>query len=368
MSIQVNSGATAVNWEALLSKLGDVQQTTDAAGKTSFTVTMQVGGETKTCTFGIPDDLEIPKTIDDAAINSLCDKLLAGKDLLNFSDADIKEIRDNLTNIFKELQTSDAAPAASGASLKKTIMFDLYRMMALLVEVAQKQRDAAREQRLAENMQIQSSILAQAEQQRTAAVTAMIASFACCAIQLGASAYVIGKETAAFKTQVNTLETSGVNAAKAGLSEVKTELANFEGDVMHGAKNNVPLTPEARDAKIAELKLEVAAGEKKLDSAYEARRSDLDYMQATRDFAKFETYNTMLNAAGQVVQGLISNVNQIMQSKATEKEAERQKASEDLDQTKDLFGQAQELVNEVIKLMQSVIAAESQSMRDAIQV
>ena len=365
MSIQVNSGATAVNWEALLSKLGDVQQTTDAAGKTSFTVTMQVGGETKTCTFGIPDDLEVPKTIDEAAINSICDKLLAGKDAFNLSDADVKEIRDNLTSIFKELQTVDAA---SGASPKKTIMFDLYRMMALLVEVAQKQRDAAREQRLAENMQIQSSILAQAEQQRTAAVTAMIASFACCAIQLGASAYVIGKETAAFKTQVDTLETSGVNAAKAGLSEVKTELANFEGDVMHGAKNNVPLTPEARDAKIAELKLEVAAGEKKLDSAYEARRSDLDYMQATRDFAKFETYNTMLNAAGQVVQGLISNVNQIMQSKATEMEAERQKASEDLDQTKDLFGQAQELVNEVIKLMQSVIAAESQSMRDAIQV
>ena len=365
MSIQVNSGATAVNWEALLSKLGDVQQTTDAAGKTSFTVTMQVGGETKTCTFGIPDDLEVPKTIDEAAINSICDKLLAGKDAFNLSDADVKEIRDNLTSIFKELQTVDAA---SGPSPKKTIMFDLYRMMALLVEVAQKQRDAAREQRLAENMQIQSSILAQAEQQRTAAVTAMIASFACCAIQLGASAYVIGKETAAFKTQVDTLETSGVNAAKAGLSEVKTELANFEGDVMHGAKNNVPLTPEARDAKIAELKLEVAAGEKKLDSAYEARRSDLDYMQATRDFAKFETYNTMLNAAGQVVQGLISNVNQIMQSKATEMEAERQKASEDLDQTKDLFGQAQELVNEVIKLMQSVIAAESQSMRDAIQV
>lgn len=365
MSIQVNSGATAVNWEALLSKLGDVQQTTDAAGKTSFTVTMQVGGETKTCTFGIPDDLEVPKTIDEAAINSICDKLLTGKDAFNLSDADVKEIRDNLTRIFKELQTVDAA---SGASPKKTIMFDLYRMMALLVEVAQKQRDAAREQRLAENMQIQSSILAQAEQQRTAAVTAMIASFACCAIQLGASAYVIGKETAAFKTQVDTLETSGVNAAKAGLTEVKTELANFEGNVMHGAKNNVPLTPEARDAKIAELKLEVAAGEKKLDSAYEARRSDLDYMQATRDFAKFETYNTMLNAAGQVVQGLISNVNQIMQSKATEMEAERQKASEDLDQTKDLFGQAQELVNEVIKLMQSVIAAESQSMRDAIQV
>ena len=365
MSIQVNSGATAVNWETLLSKLGDVQQTTDAAGKTSFTVTMQVGGETKTCTFGIPDDLEVPKTIDEAAINSICDKLLAGKDAFNLSDADVKEIRDNLTSIFKELQTVDAA---SGPSPKKTIMFDLYRMMALLVEVAQKQRDAAREQRLAENMQIQSSILAQAEQQRTAAVTAMIASFACCAIQLGASAYVIGKETAAFKTQVDTLETSGVNAAKAGLSEVKTELANFEGDVMHGANNNVPLTPEARDAKIAELKLEVAAGEKKLDSAYEARRSDLDYMQATRDFAKFETYNTMLNAAGQVVQGLISNVNQIMQSKATEMEAERQKASEDLDQTKDLFGQAQELVNEVIKLMQSVIAAESQSMRDAIQV
>jgi len=45
----------------------------------------------------------------------------------------------------------------------------------------------------------------------------------------------------------------------------------------------------------------------------------------------------------------------------------QQQQQEELEQTKDLFGQAQNLVDSVVQLMQAVSAAESQSMRDAIQ-
>ena len=47
MSIQVNSGANAVNWATLLGKIGEVSQTESAegvAGATSVTITTNVNG------------------------------------------------------------------------------------------------------------------------------------------------------------------------------------------------------------------------------------------------------------------------------------------------------------------------------------
>ena len=48
--------------------------------------------------------------------------------------------------------------------------------------------------------------------------------------------------------------------------------------------------------------------------------------------------------------------------------AEQKEAEEGLDQTKDLFQQAQTLVDNVVQLMKAVTSAETQSMRDTIQV
>jgi hypothetical protein len=56
-----------------------------------------------------------------------------------------------------------------------------------------------------------------------------------------------------------------------------------------------------------------------------------------------------------------------MSAEATMLGSEQEKERDQLDQTKNLFDQAQGLVDSVIQLMQAVAAAESQSMRDAIQ-
>lgn len=590
MSIQVNSAASSVNWESLLSRIGDVQKTATPEGKESVTLTMQVGSEPRTYSFGVPDDLELPATVDQAAIDSLCAKLAADKNLFKLSDADIQALKQALT-------TALSSVPAPSASQTKGVMYDLYRLMALLVEVAQKQRDASREQRKSENEAIQASILAQAAQQRTAAITSMIASFACCAAQVGLSLYMLGKQSGAYSDQSSSLKTSGVESARQNLQMTKVadtsanatkQLADVRAEVGQNAsgvegktvaqnvqdgfadsraslqrldaakaelqsngeklqmyevlKNNAGdikstdlpeegaiknayakyeaylkkveemmpegdkaanlklmddfvrmkqnfsnLSPQdkawvmdmqmkwpgakdigdltsaelkanintAYENRIAELKTaihnapaqietlrlqyrtavksdlqrfeseynsalhdkaelpadaspaQIEAADKKLaqagdnlklarataadklaakdittakeraldietahsvlKSAHDIRNEDAKFLEATRDIQKFEAYNNIVYACGNVAQSLVQNINALMQANATEKGADQQKAQEELDQTKDLFNQAQDLVNQVIQLMQAVSAAESQSMRDAIQ-
>lgn len=591
MSIQVNGNANSVNWEALLGKLGDVQKTTGADGKESLTLTMTIGDETRVITFGAPNDLELPQAVDQSAIDTLCAKLAASKDALQLSDTDIQAVRDAMTKMLAEI-----APSVNPKS--QTVMFDLYRLMALLVEVAQKERDAAREQRLAENTCVQKSILAQASRQRMAAVISMAASFACCAIQVGFSLAMLSKQGGAYSDQASSLKTSGVESARQNLQMTKVadtsanatkQLADVQAEVGQKAsgvqgktvaqnvndgfadsraaqqrldtakaelqsnteklqmyevlKNNAgdikaenlpeegPLktayakyeaylqkvdqmmpegnkadniklmddfvrmkqnfsslspqdkawvmdmqmqTPGAKDIgdltsaelkanintayenKIAELKTEIhnapnqietlrvqyraaiksdvqrfeseynsalhdktelkpdasaaeveavdkklgqasdnlklarATGAEKLAAkdittakeratdvetahtevkrAHDIRSEDTKFLEATRNIQKFEAYNNIVYAVGNVAQNIIQNINALLQANATEEGAAQQKAQEELDQTKDLFSQAQELINDVIQLMQAVLSAETTSMRDAIQV
>ncbi len=591
MSIQVNGNATSVNWEALLGKLGDVQKTTGTDGKEALTLTMQVGGETKTLNLGVPSDLELPETVDQSAIDTLCAKLTASKDLLNLSDEDIKALREALTATLTAI-TPSITPKSKG------VMFDLYRLMALLVEVAQKQRDATRDLRRAESAMIQTSILAQASQQRTAAITSMIASFACCAVQVGLSLYMLGKQGGAYKDQASSLKTSGVESARQNLqmtkvadtpanatkqladvraevgqkvsgvegktvaqnvqdgfadsrnalqrldsakaelqsngeklqmyevlknnagdikstdlpeegaiknayakyeaylkkveemmpegdkaanlklmddfvrmkqnfsnlstqdkawvmdmqmkwpgakvigdltsaelkanintayanriaelktaiknapdqietlrlqyrTAVKSDLQRFESEYNSALHDKAELKPdataaeiEAVDKKLAQaadnLKLARATAADKLAAkdittpkeraldietahttvkrAHEVRNEDAKFLEATRDIQKFEAYNNIVYAIGNVAQNIVQNINALIQANATEKNAQQQKSQEELDQTKDLFNHAQELISQVVQLMQAVSSAEATSMRDAIQV
>lgn len=591
MSIQVNGNATSVNWEALLGKLGDVQKTTGADGKESLTLTMTVGDETKVITFGAPNDLELPEVVDQTAIDSLCAKLADGKDILNLSEAEIKDIHDALSATLTSLSSSMTPET-------KSVMFDLYRLMALLVEVAQKQRDASREQRQAESTLVQTSILAQAAQQRTAAIVSMAASFACCAIQVGFSIAMLSKQGGAYKDQASSLKTSGVESARQNLQMTKVadtsanatkQLADVQAEVGQKAsgvqgktvaqnvndgfadsraaqqrldaakaelqgngeklqmyevlKNNAgdikaenlpeegPLktayakyeayvqkveqlmpegnkadniklmddfvrmkqnfsnlspqdkawvmdmqmkSPGAKDIgdltsselkanintayenKIAELKTSIKNAPEQIETlrlqyrsavksdlqrfeseynsalhdktelkpdapaadklaadtkltqasdnlklarataadklaakdittakeratdvesahttlkrAHDVRNEDTKFLEATRNIQKFEAYNNIVYAIGNVAQNIVQNANALIQANATEKGADQQKAQEELDQTKDLFNQAQELINQVVQLMQAISSAESQSMRDAIQV
>ncbi len=367
MSIQVNAGASAVNWETLLNQIGDVQKTQGTDGKETLTVTVKSADGKSSYTFGVPDDLELPQTVDQAAIDSLCEKLAAGKDVFNLSDENIAELKTALTAALGEV--------AGGVNTEsKSVMFDLYKLMALLVEVAQKQRDAAREQRLAESAQIQLSIQQQADQQRTAAMTSMIASIACCAIQVGFSALSIIKQGSAYKQQAST--NTEVQAARTQFAEHTAELKQYQSDHWHGAEVTEleggaqrirPLTDQQRQTRIADLKQQIAADKDNILREQNIRSTDETYVKASRQISKYDAINNIVMAIGQVAQSFIQNTNALLQANASEKGAEQQKAQEELDQTKDLFNQAQTLIDEVVKLMNAVSQAETQSMRDAIQ-
>jgi hypothetical protein len=556
MTLQVNSNVANINWETLLQQVGDLSKTSAAGEKPVLTITAtDADGTVREIKINIPDDLELPATVDQTAIDSLCAKLAADPDL----GVDAKQIEDLRSALTDALQAAGINESVANLANSKTVLFDLYKLMALLVEVAQKQRDAARDLRSAESQQIQTAILAQAEQQRTAAITSMIASALCCAVQAGAMAYSIGKQASSFKTQLASLETSGVGSARQNLAMLKAgesaqgaqqqltsvrnavgeATANRVGDAFAqstAAKTQVqareiilredtaklqrlqdpnqPLQPAdippGSDLERAQLRLDqfhemqqleakpdrtvpetqryvelhtqlggntteqqlrtefdaarteaanamrqtvqndqaslngsrtsanakldatlktyedaydtalreranapdnaskadlarldenlqkagnelkyarahvaseridlttteqrralTAQAEVRLAEAQNMLKGDTSYLEAENTIKKHESYNMLINSVGSCVQNLIQNGNAIMQAEAAKLGAVERMKQEELDQMKDLFAQAGDLVRSVVQLMQAVISAETQSMRDAIQV
>ena len=209
----INPGA--VNWEVLLNEIGDVQKTIGADGKEILTVTMKVGDGEKTYTFGVPDDLDLPSTVDQTAIDTLCDKLVANKTSFNLTDEDIADLKTSLSDALTGVTTTVNTES-------KSVMFDLYKLMALLVEVAQKQRDAARDLRQAESLQVQTSIQNQADEQRTAAKTGLIAGVICCAVQMVVTGIALTKQAKAYSKQSALTGESGLASAKQNLTMLKS--------------------------------------------------------------------------------------------------------------------------------------------------
>jgi len=107
MSMQINSnmGTKPVDWEKILSSLGDVQKTADVDGKESFIITTTAAdGTTRTSSVSIPDDLEIPKEVTPEALSDLVSKL--GSCGLNLTDEQISKMKDEITALYTEAAKS----------------------------------------------------------------------------------------------------------------------------------------------------------------------------------------------------------------------------------------------------------------------
>ena len=595
MSMQVNTNVNTINWDTLLRKLDAATksaETQGAGGVTAgqnITITATVNGIEEAITFPVPDDLELPKEVDQAGIDSLCEKL-AGDSSFGLSAEEVQAVHDKLTEALAATTSSVSKANSNGSSTK--VLFDIYQLMALLVEVAQKQRNASREMRTAENMQIQKSILDQANQQKTAALTGMIAGAICCAAQVIASVVTTAYQGKAFSKQIGSIESSGVASAKDNLTMLKaadttahaqTQLDKVTADV--GGKsagrmnrtiaqdvgefgfentdqakaklsleqtklnslvnerqtiqqklndgtlkssdvsegplkdallqseafdqkiadseiprelvdrfiqrsndaakgtvsqadrvdlyNTANMAPELKDmgtmttadhkaniqraaeARLAELDNEIPtqrtatdparqnirtavetdlqryedeyasalhdfneinentsaadatriknnlqlAGDKlkfaranaynelaqpgvttsaeraaairtattAVETAEKGRMNDVEFIKASRTIQTGEAKMGLINAIGNPAQSFVQNLSAHMQADAKKAEAQNAKAQEELDQTKDLFNQAQDLIDSVVQLMQAISSAETQSMRDAIQ-
>ena len=209
MSIELNTAASGINWQSILSSLGEVQQAGSVDGKQNFTITTNVDGATKTVTVSVPDDLEIPANVDQSTLNGLVDKLKATG--LGFTDEQIAQMKDAIAKIYDESTT--AAKSFASKSTGK-VLFDLYALMALMIEVAQSQRDAAREMRTAENLSVQKAIQNQADEQRAAAMVGMIVGITCGLASAAVSIGTMAGQGIAAKAQNQIMSQSGADAAK----------------------------------------------------------------------------------------------------------------------------------------------------------
>ena len=209
MSIEINTAAKGVNWESLLSSIGDVQKADPVDGKQSFTITTNVNGEARTLTVSVPDDLEIPATVDQGTLEGLVDKLKAMD--VGLTDEQVAQMKGAIAKLYADTQS-----ALSSVASKSTgqVLFDLYALMALMIDVAQSQRDAAREMRTAENLAMQKAIQNQADDQRSAAMVGLLVGVTCGIISAGASLGLMAWQGFTASAQDKIMAQSGADAAK----------------------------------------------------------------------------------------------------------------------------------------------------------
>ena len=209
MSIEINTAAKGVNWESLLSSIGDVQKADPVDGKQSFTITTNVNGEARTLTVSVPDDLEIPATVDQGTLEGLVDKLKAMD--VGLTDEQVAQMKSAIAKLYADTQS-----ALSSVASKSTgqVLFDLYALMALMIDVAQSQRDAAREMRTAENLAMQKAIQNQADDQRSAAMVGLLVGVTCGIISAGASLGLMAWQGVTASAQDKIMAQSGADAAK----------------------------------------------------------------------------------------------------------------------------------------------------------
>lgn len=246
--ININNATSNAAYLSLVESLNEAAQaegTTFEASAADSTLTITAKGadgvETKV-QIPVPE-LDSPSAgpLDVGTLNTVVAKLNELSDAATLSP-DQQQILGKFVQSLNSLSTS--VSGTSGAASSRSILFDVYKIMALLQEVAQKQRDAAREIRQAENERIQASIQSQADAQREAAFLGMMLSACVCAVQVGISALGMVRQGMAAKQQSGMADTFGVNAANKSLqnamevsprlTEARGNLAAVEADLQGG--------------------------------------------------------------------------------------------------------------------------------------
>lgn len=280
MNIPVIDLSQSAAWDMGVSSSGVkvAAETVAEASRSDVAVSIDTTADLGEVTAVMAEDVFIdePKPFDMADMISFS-SLLSCDDVFALPEEDIRGAIGEASMLLK---------LTSGGSTTGKVLFDVYSLMALMIDCSQKMRDAAREIRQAENTQVQQTIQLQADKQRTAAIGGMIASIAVCALQVAAQS----------------------------------------ANMVYMAKGAGNISVETKSRMIGD----------------------------------------MIAAMGNVAQGVVKSSVEIVQADATEEGAKQQQAQEMLDQAKDLFGQCQSVVEAVVHLMQSVLQAEIQSMRDAI--
>ena len=296
MSIQIsNAAAQNVNWESILSSLGSVEKADKVDSKQNFTITTTVDGQTRTMTVSVPDDLEIPETVDQGTLEGLIDKLKGTG--LGFTDEQITQMKDSIAKLF------EASTAAAGTVRGKStgqVLYDIYAILALMIEVAQSQRDAAREMRTAENLAMQKAIQNQADDQRSAAMVGMIVGITCGLASAAVSVGMMVGQGISAKTQSNIMSQSGADAAKMhsqalqntdSPANASAKLADLQqkpggGDISN--RVNAEFDRQLVDDQVGDLRTNLSDANAKVNAAEQnlaTKKTELETAQQTLDQA-----------------------------------------------------------------------------------
>ncbi len=230
---------SSATYQAMIQSLNEAAKTEGASFEASvadktLTITAKGadGAETKV-QIPIPE-LDAPSgPLDVGTLNNIVAKLTQLSNAATLS-TEQQAILGKFLGCINSLSASLSTPSGPSSSSSKSILMDVYRMMALLQEVAQKQRDAARELRQAENLRVQASIQSQADAQREAAFLGMLLSACVCAVQVGISFIGMARQASAANQQSKMADAYGVNTANKNLQstmEVSPRLTEARGDL-----------------------------------------------------------------------------------------------------------------------------------------
>ncbi len=282
MTVNPTINPNTFDWNGLVDKINTAAPAANVQGAKfdsstgNVTFTVGKGDDTQKITIEVPE-LDSPGVIDEAEFASLVAKLGAG-DLLGLTEGQIEE----LTKAYGELAATPL-PKSTG-----NVLFDIYALMALMLECAQKQRDASREIRQAENQAIQNSILAQADQQRMAALTGLIAGVVVGVIQVALQGVALVKSTQGHIQQRQAIKDSGIGEVQRDFDLAKAEF-------------------KQRSAELTQLK-EIDTAQRQYDTAKTKLDSTpVDSPDRAQAQAEFDTANKNLTGARETYQKMATD-------------------------------------------------------------
>ena len=414
-------GGNTPNWNVLLNNIEGAGKTEgkDNSGKIGDkNLTFIEGGEGKVQNPSIPDiETPNPEGYTPEEIDSIVNKLgtevfkFSGEDLQAFSDA-LHETVNKLTSGVTEKMTqteetqegpkteetqeeqkadgtqeeqkadgtqqSDQTAPAKRSSSK--VLFDVYQVLALLLECAQELKNSERDIRQAENAQVITSITQQAGAQRNAALTGMIAGGIVCLIQVGASIYSAAKTVSNVKAEFSLNNQYGISGAAHDVSTAQTELNTAKSN-LNTFNDEHPVPGEGADPEAADITQQRTQLESRVNQAranlmdkkmtFESKMTE---MKNTEEYENIQTsqawtkgFSDITMALGNLGQTLVRGGADMAMADATAKGADEKKAEEQLAETKDLMTSFQDVIEKALQLLQAVQQAENQSMHEAIQ-
>ena len=233
-------------------------------------------GATRTIKVSVPDLGKMDGVVDSAALQNMADKIVALANELAASEtvANDSESVKELEAAIAKLKESAANPS-SGTTNTSKALFDLFALMALMVEVSQKQRDTSREIRLVENQQVQNSIKQQADNMRSAALISLGFGIASAVVSGVMSGVSLGMQAKAFSQQssaVKTMDTPAQNLKTAQLaSDPQAAQANLEAVSAKTPQNIRNAVDQKFSADRLDFETDIQAADVRLNQANAAQ-------------------------------------------------------------------------------------------------